>query len=277
MLAPAGSSDPANVRAGPNAGVEARDRSGRHLPDTMRAFTLGRPPLSRADLEPVLRLAMIPLIGALCGLILAEVYSLAQSTQYESRSQVVVSPASGFVDPARTDAFARISSTVQQIGLTQKVLGDAVDRLAAAGVRGNRTAGTLRGRLRLTISGDTPLLTIAAVDGNQAVASAISTAETDALVNAVNTASTDAVTTSGTTTTTTTQTPKKKTTTTTSASGTIAGASGLRLDVFSKGEPQGKVQPRAARNILLGTSAGLIIGCFVLAQMLSRESRRRSA
>jgi capsular polysaccharide biosynthesis protein len=255
------------------AGDEARGGSGRHLHDTMRAFTLGRLPLSRTDLEPVLRLALVPLIGALLGAAFGIVYSLSQSTVYEARSQVVVSPASGFVDPARTDAFARIASTVQQIGLTQSVLTDAVNRLAGAGVRGKSTADGLRDGLRLSISGDTPLLTIAAVDGNQATASAMSTAETDALVHAVNTASKAAVTTSQTTTTTTRQTPKTTTTTTTSASGTTAGASGLHLDVFSKGEPRGKVQPSTSRNILLGASAGLIVGCFILAQLLSRAPR----
>jgi capsular polysaccharide biosynthesis protein len=274
MLAPAGSSGPANVRATRRAPATRPAAAGRHFYDTMRAFTLGRLPLSRADLERVLRLALIPLVGALLGASFGIVYSLSQSTLYEARSQVVVSPASGFVDPAHTDAFARIASTVQQIALTQSVLTDAVNRLAGAGVRGKSTADGLRARLRLSISGDTPLLTVAAVDGNQARASAMSAAETDALVHAVNSASKAAVTTSQTTTTTSRQTAKTTTTTTTTASGRTAGASGLHLNVFSKGESRGKVQPSSSRNILLGTSAGLVIGCFILAQLLSRAPRR---
>jgi capsular polysaccharide biosynthesis protein len=240
----------------------------------MPAFTSGRRSLSRADLEPVLRIALIPLVAFLVGVVLALVYSLLQSTTYESRSQVVVSPASGFVDPARSDAFAPITTTVQQLALTQSVLSEAVRRLELTGVAG-RTADELRGRIRLTINGDTPVLNVAAVDGNQDVASAMSTAETDALVSAVNAASKALVTTTTTTTTGGTTGPRgARSSTTTSASGTTAEPSGLHLDVFSKAEPQGKVQPRTGRNVLLGASAGLLIGCFVLAQLLAREQRR---
>jgi capsular polysaccharide biosynthesis protein len=209
----------------------------------MRLTTPERLQLSRADLEPVLRLALIPLVAAVIGVACGLVYSLAQSTLYESRSQVVVSPASGFLDPSQADSFAAISTAVQELALTQHVLADAVGRLGKAGVEG-RTTDWLRGRLRLSISGDTPLLTIAAVDGSQSVASAISKAETGALVNTINNVST---------------------------------ADGLRLQVFSEGEARGKVQPETWRNVLLGASAGLIIGCFVLAQLLSRGYRRRSA
>lgn len=276
MLAAAGSSDPSErfVPSRRNAG-QARDGSRRLLLETMPAFTPGRRSLSRADLEPVLRLALIPLVAALVGVVLALMYSLLQPTKYESRSQVVVSPASGFVDPARSDAFASITTTVQQLALTQSVLADAVRRLQLAGVKGS-TTDELRGRIRLTINGDTPVLNVAAVDGSQDGASAISTAETDALVSAVTTASKALVTT--TTTTTTTNRPTGTTggtsTTTTSASGNTAAPSGLHLDVFSQAEPLGKVQPRTGRNAVLGASAGFIIGCFVLARLLSRERRR---
>ena len=146
------------------------------------------PAVPRAELEPLLRLALIPLVAAIIGAVCGLAYSLAQSTLYESRSQVVVSPASGFVDPARSDSFPAISTTVQELALTQQVLADAAGRLGNAGVP-NRTTDWLRGRLRLSISGDTPLLTIAGVSGTQREASAIARAETDALVKAVNAAS----------------------------------------------------------------------------------------
>ncbi len=222
-----------------------------HPHDTMRPTTLGRLPLSRADLEPVLRLALIPLVAAILGAACGFAYSLTQSTLYESRSQVVVSPASGFLDPSHADSFAAISTTVQELALTQQVLADAVARLGGVGNQ-RRTTDWLRARLRLSISGDTPLLTIAGVDGDQKVASAISTAETEALVTAVNSASA------------TTATP-------------AAAPSGLSLRVFSKGDPRGRVQPETSRNVLLGASAGFVIGCFGVAQLLSREARRRSA
>lgn len=209
----------------------------------MRLNTPERLQLTSADLEPMARFALIPLVAALLGLVCGLVYSLAQSTLYESRSQVVVSPASGFLDPAQSDSFAAISTAVQELALTQHVLADAVGRLDKAGVEG-RTTDWLRGRLRLSISGDTPILTIKGVDGSQTVASAISKAETNALVHTIN---------------------------------NVSSQDGLKLQVFSEGEARGKLQPETWRNVLLGASAGLILGCFVLAQLLSRGSRRRSA
>jgi capsular polysaccharide biosynthesis protein len=228
----------------------------------MRPTLPGRLPQSRADLGPLLRLALIPLVAAVIGIAGGLVYSLAQSTLYESRSQIVVSPASGFLDPSQSDSFAAISTTVQELALTQQVLADAAGRLDTAGVP-DRTTDWLRRHLRLSISGDTPLLTIAGVDGSQKVATAISKAEAEALVKAITDASAPPVTPAPTT----PAAPGPSTT----------PATGLRLQVFSTGEPRGKVQPETGRNTLLGGSAGLIIGCFVLAQLLSRESRRRSA
>jgi O-antigen/teichoic acid export membrane protein/capsular polysaccharide biosynthesis protein len=235
--------------------------------DTNDGFLMRRiPPLigerfswSRADLESVLRLALIPVIAAAVGLACGLVYSLSQSTLYESRSQVVVSPASGFLDPAHSDAFPAISTSVQELALTERVLRDAASRLP--GAKAEHTPDWLRARLRLRISGDTPVLTVDGVDGDQKVASEVSTAETNALVDAVNTASTPPVNPSPAI---TPGTPQ-------------AIATGLNLEVFSLGEPRGRIQPKTSRNVLLGASAGLIIGCFALAQLLSRTNRRRLA
>lgn len=254
MLAPARRSDLANARSLPFVALEtlvqpsSLKASGGHPQDTMRLTPTGRLPLSRADLERALRLLLIPLVAAVIGAAGGLLYSLSQSTLYEARSQVVVSPESGFLDPSHADSFAAISTTVQELALTQSVLDDAASRLGALGVPG-RSAGWLRARLRLSISGDTPLLTIAGVDGSQTVARAVSTAETRALVDAINQAST-----------------------TTGA--TKAPPSGISLRVFSEGEPRGKVQPVTSRNTLLGATAGFIIGCFVIAQLLARRPRR---
>jgi capsular polysaccharide biosynthesis protein len=208
--------------------------------------------LSRADLEPLLRLVLIPvvclLVGGICGL----VYSLAQSTLYEARSQVVVSPATGFIDPAQSDAFPAISTTVQELALTRNVLQAALATMPKE--QASESPSWLRSRLRLNISGDTPLLTIQGVDGSQSVATSIAKAEATALIKAINATATAAV-------------PANATTPGTAATG-------VTLQAFSLGEPRGKVQPETGRNLLLGASAGLIIGCFVLAQLLSRRSRR---
>jgi capsular polysaccharide biosynthesis protein len=214
---------------------------------------------SRADLEPVLRLALIPVVAAIVGAICGLAYSLSQSTLYESRSQVVVSPASGFLDPSNSDAFPAISTAVQELALTESVVSDAASRLP--GPKAEHTPDWLRARLRLSISGDTPVLTVDGVDGDQKVASQVSTAETNALVKAVNAASATPV------------TPAPPTTPATPA----VRPNGLNLKVFSLGEPRGQIQPKTSRNVLLGASAGLIIGCFAVAQLLSRTARRRSA
>jgi O-antigen/teichoic acid export membrane protein/capsular polysaccharide biosynthesis protein len=230
-------------------GAEVPGARGAHLDDLMRPIPTGRLALSRADLDAVLRLALIPIVAAVIGAIAGLLYSAGQSTLYESRSQVVVSPASGFLDPAHADSFAAISTTVQELALTQDVLADAVRRLGPQG----RTTGWLRGRVRLSIRGDTPLLTIAGVDDTRALARAISTAETDALVQAINAASTA---------------------TGAVAPPAVAPPSGIILRVFSKGEQARKLQPETSRNTLLGASAGLIVGCFGAAQLLSRQTRR---
>jgi capsular polysaccharide biosynthesis protein len=209
--------------------------------------------LARADLESVWRWALLPIacliVGGICGL----AYSLAQSTLYASRSQVVVSPATGFLDPSQSDAFPAISTTVQELALTRSVLESALATLPGR-KDATRTPSWLRARLRLNISGDTPLLTIEGVDADQAVASAVSKAEADALVAAINARATAAV-------------PATQVTPATPASG-------VTLQVFSLGEPRGKIQPETSRNVLLGMSAGLIIGCFALAQLLTRRFRR---
>ena len=129
-----------------------------------------------------------------------------------------------------------------------------------SGREGRAHAGLAALRLRLSISGDTPLLTIDGVDGGQKVASEVSTAETNALVTAVNNASATPV-------------PPPAT----PGAPPAANTTGLDLKVFSLGEPRGQIQPETSRNVLLGASAGLIIGCFAVAQLLSRTARRRSA
>jgi O-antigen/teichoic acid export membrane protein/capsular polysaccharide biosynthesis protein len=245
------------VPADRGLGGEGLDTSERTFVQRIRPLIGRRVSSSRADLQPVLRLALIPVVAAIVGAACGLVYSLSQSTLYESRSQVVVSPASGFLDPSHSDAFHAISTTVQELALTERVLRAAA--LQLPGPKAKHTPDWMRARLRLSISGDTPLLTVNGVDGNQKIASEVSTAETNALVNAVNTASAPPVITPPVT------------------PGTPAAIpTGLNLEVFSLGEPQGRIQPRTSRNVLLGASAGLIIGCFLVAQLLSRTARRRS-
>jgi capsular polysaccharide biosynthesis protein len=216
----------------------------------------------REDLQPVARLALIPLVAAILGGAGGLAYSLTRPAPYESRSQVVVSPATGFLDPADVNSFTAISNTVQDLALTQRVLSDAAARLGDAGLRG-RTPEWLGARLRL--SGTTPLITITATAGSQTSASAISKAETDALVNEI-----------GATSNVTAPTPEPRRLTPTKAASTAA-ATGIVLQVFAEGEPLGRARARTSHNVLVGISVGLVLGCLGVSQLLARESRRRPA
>ncbi len=173
-----------------------------------------------------------------------------------------MSPATGFLDPADVNSFTAIWKTMQDIALTQRVLSDATARLGYAGLRG-RTAEWLGARLRL--AGTTPLIAITGVAGSQETASAISKAETDALVNAIAATSNVAV-----------PAPEPRRLTTTNAASTAA-PTGIDLQVFSEGEPLGRAQTRTSRNVLVGISVGLVLGCLGVSQLLARESRRRPA
>src|SRR4051794_7509326 len=190
----------------------------------------------------VLRLAGLPILlvlttivlGALVGLI----YSDDQPRLYEARSTIVVSPGTKFLDPQDADSFPRIATTVEEIALTQVVLQDAGKRLRARGFA-VPSLDWLRDHLRLSISGDTPVLSLAAVAPDARLAGLISSAETEALTAAITAASANR--------------PR-----------------GLTLSVFSKGELRGKVQPKPVRNALLGGNAGLLVGCCLVAILLWR-------
>ena len=169
---------------------------------------------------------------------------------YEARSEVVVSPGTNFLDPEIADSFPRIATTVQQIALTQVVLQDARRRLTERSVA-VPSLDWLRDHLRLTISGDTPVLSIAGVAGDMQIAIMISSAETDALAHAISVAS---------------------------ARGAGANSQGgIALTIFSKGENRGKIQPEPTRNALLGGNAGLLLGCVLVALLVSSPRPRDEA
>ena len=64
--------------------------------------------VGREDLAAMLRLALIPIVAAVLGAACGFAYSLTRSAPYESRSEVVVSPASGFLNPADVNSFPAI-------------------------------------------------------------------------------------------------------------------------------------------------------------------------
>ena len=185
-----------------------------------------------------LRLAAIPIALALFGVVAAFTYSFSQSTLYEARSTVVVSPGTKFLDPQDADSFPRITTTVEEIALTQRVLQDTAARLRTRGFA-VPSLDWLRDHLRLSVSGDTPVLSISGVASDQRIARLVSAAETEALTAAISAASANR--------------PR-----------------GLTLTVFSKGENRGKIQPKPLRNVLLGGNAGLLIGCLLVARLVSQ-------
>ncbi|MDX6654934.1 MAG: hypothetical protein QOH18_1907 [Solirubrobacterales bacterium] len=221
--------------------------------------------LRESGLVRVLMLAWIPVVFALAGVGAAAVYSSSQPVLYEARSDVVVSPGTKFLDPGIADSFPRIATTVQQIALTQVVLQDARKRLAQRQVA-VPSLDWLRSHLRLTISGDTPVLSISGVAGDVQIAIQIAWAETDALTHAIAVASAadagaDSLT-----------DPAAEPTTTSSAS-----TRGITLTIFSRGENRGKIQPKPTRNAVLGGNAGLLLGCLVIALLVSSPRRRDEA
>ena len=142
---------------------------------------------------------------------------------------------------------------------TQRVLSEALARFERSGLRGH-TLSWLTGRLRVSVNSGTPILTITGVDRSERVASAVSTAETDALVSVVHSASTAAIPTGSTTTRTTTKT--------TTATETVAPTGGVRLVAFSRAETD-RVTIGTTRDLLIGAIAGLLVGFFFVAQLLS--------
>ncbi|HEY1480641.1 MAG TPA: hypothetical protein VGF46_11455 [Gaiellales bacterium] len=224
----------------PTPARRAPSRSGgdRRRPATATAST---PPPPRQEISSVtqyLRLATIPIVIGIVGAILGFVYSQTQATLYESQSQIVVSPTSAFLDPARADSFPAITVTVQQLALTERVV-DA----AATTVGGGITGSDVRNSLRLSISGDTPVLTIGAVAATQSRASQIAAAESDALTRSVNSIKNP----------------------------------GLTLRVFSQSQTNGQVQPEPSRDALLGGSATFLLACFGVAYLISNRRNRATS
>jgi capsular polysaccharide biosynthesis protein len=214
----------------------------------------------------VLLLIWIPILLAAAGTGAALLYSHRQPTLYEARSQVVVSPGTKFLDPQVADSFPAIATSVQEIAVTQVVLQDAQRRLRAQGVR-VPSLDWLRSRLRLTISGDTPVLSISGVADRERLASRISASEMDALAHAIAVASTGSA---AATVLTDPATARPGTNGTTP----VRRQRGLTLTIFSKGENLGQIQPKPTRNAVLGGNAGLILGCFLVALLVTRPRGR---
>jgi uncharacterized protein involved in exopolysaccharide biosynthesis len=192
------------------------------------------------------RIASIPLVMAVIGIAFGLIYSLAQPTLYESRSQLVVSPAGRFLDPAASSSFPAVTTSVQQLALTQVVTQDAARRMRKQGYAGT-DADYVRKHLKLTISGETPLLEISGLASSQVRAQVLSVAETNALTKAIADASGPPPLAAG------------------------APIPGLTLTVFTRGENIGKVQPEPARNALLGALAGLLLGSFIGTLIVTRS------
>ena len=220
----------------------------------------------RSAIAAIRRLAVIPLVAMIVGGGGGLAYALSRSTPFESRSQVVVSPASGFLDPARVNAFSSITASVAELASSQRVLADALSRLSAAGFPG-RTSSWFSGHLRVRVGAGTPILTITGVDQSARTASAVASAETDALVSVIDAASKAAIQAGSTA---TTRTTKVATTTE-----TVTANGGILLQAFSHAEAQ-RATTGVTRNLLIGASAGLVLGLFCVSRLLARRARLRS-
>ena len=105
----------------------------------------------RPAVAATLGLGIVPLVTMIVGGVGGLTYSLSLSTPYEARSQVVVSPASGFLDPARVNSFPSIANSVARLAPTQRVLSDALVRLDRSGLR-RHTMSWLTGRMRVHVN-----------------------------------------------------------------------------------------------------------------------------
>jgi capsular polysaccharide biosynthesis protein len=185
-------------------------------------------------------------VGILLGGAVAFLFSLTQETLYASQSDIVVSPSTKFLDPTDSDAFPAWTTTVQALTLTRSVLADATGRLAQVG-QGGLTPGQLNRRIRLSVLGDTPILELQARAATQERANATAAALTGAVETAINTP----------------------------PPGSQSVPPGIVVRVFSRAVPQGKVQPRTTRNIVLGANAGLVIALLLAVALFPLERPRR--
>jgi capsular polysaccharide biosynthesis protein len=250
---------------------------------------LGRPAAGSADAPPaagrpsrtigqwlrlIARRWRVVAAFVLGGLVIGAIYSLVQPTLYESKSTLVLSPASGTLDPQNAQDLPALAQTVARLAVTDAVLLDARQRYVASapsGERAERSAtaspGWMEAHVSAAVVPQTSLVEVTGEDGDQQGASDLTRAVVASVREQVqNLAPPPPSTTTETTTGETVTEPPAET-----------EAAGLRIDPFGDPTRQGQVSPTPTRNLLLGGNVGLILGIIAVILLADRGLRLRSS
>ena len=179
--------------------------------------------------------ALVALIalGVACGLLAARV----QPVKYQSVGTIVVSPSSGFLDPALANQLAPLTTTVERLAGTPAVLIPArqdyirsANRPALGRARAAHDIAWLAKHLRVAQPTDSSIIEVTGTAGTQRDAHDLTRSAVESLAGVVNELSTK----------------NKK--------------SALVMHIFSDADNQGKISPTPSRNLLIGTNLGILLG-----------------
>jgi len=191
----------------------------------------------------------------LLGLVLGAIYSLIQPTLYESKSTLVLSPASGTLDPQNAQDLPALAQTVARLAVTDAVLLDARRRYVASGPADERAArsdeatlGWMEQNVSAAVVPQTSLVEVTGEAGDQQAASDLTRAVVESVRDQVQNLA-----------------PAR------------SDAAGLRIDPFGDPTRQGKVSPTPTRNLLLGGNVGLILGIIAAIVLSDRRLRLRNS
>jgi Mrp family chromosome partitioning ATPase len=180
-------------------------------------------------------IALVALIavGIACGLLASRV----QPVRYESIGTMVVSPASGFLDPAQSQQLAPLTTTIERLVGTPTVLGPTRQRFihsAAKPALGRNRAGRdtnwIAKHLRVSQPTDSSVIEITGAAGTQLDARDLTRAAVAALSQVINDLSKN------------------------------SKANAITVHVFADADNKGKVSPIPSRNLLIGANLGLLLG-----------------
>jgi capsular polysaccharide biosynthesis protein/Mrp family chromosome partitioning ATPase len=202
------------------------------------------------------------------GLVIGAIYSLIQPTLYESRSTLVLSPASGTLDPQNAQDLPALAQTVARLAVTDAVLVDARRRYVASAPAGERaersataTLGWMESHVSASVVPQTSLVEVTGEDSDQQGASDLTRAVVASVREQVQNLAP----------------PPAATDPATTGEPTGTEAAGLRIDPFGDPTRQGQVSPTPTRNLLLGGNVGLILGIIAVILLSDRGLRLRSS
>jgi Mrp family chromosome partitioning ATPase len=183
-------------------------------------------------------LVVLVAAGVACGLLAGRL----QPVSYESVGTMVVSPNSGFLDPAHADQLSALTTTVERLADTPAVLDPArLAFLRSAGTPARRRARAaldttwISRHLRLTQPQTSSIIELTGAAGTQRDARDLTSAAVLSLARVINNLGT-------------------------ASPGGKQNITGISVHVFARADDQGKVSPTPSRNLIIGTNLGLLLG-----------------